>query len=234
MSEEKPGCLSLFFPRRFKSRNQSKQSISDAVADYYPYRISDRFLSPSEHSFFLVTQKVLGSEFFVAPKVPLSEIFFITDHQDYNTYWNRINRKRVDFLVCDAVSMKPRFAIELDDSSHNRQSRIERDDFVNNVFKAAGMPLVRVSAKNTYSTSELTTIFADALKLSTHQTIDLTKNQSSEQPAEANAEEANPICPKCGAPMVLRIAKTGTRAGTKFYGCTNYPNCRTVIPIKEI
>lgn len=36
----------------------------------------------------------------------------------------------------------------------------------------------------------------------------------------------NPICPKCGSAMVLRTARHGRNAGGKFYGCSNYPNCK--------
>jgi len=41
-------------------------------------------------------------------------------------------------------------------------------------------------------------------------------------------------CPKCGSPMILRIAKRGTNAGGKFYGCSNYPRCKETLPIDPI
>jgi restriction system protein len=33
-------------------------------------------------------------------------------------------------------------------------------------------------------------------------------------------------CPKCGGELVVREAKRGARAGSKFWGCTGYPKCR--------
>lgn len=33
-------------------------------------------------------------------------------------------------------------------------------------------------------------------------------------------------CPKCGGDLVQRTVKNGTRAGSQFIGCTNYPECR--------
>jgi len=33
-------------------------------------------------------------------------------------------------------------------------------------------------------------------------------------------------CPKCGRKLTLRTAKSGNHQGSKFYGCTNFPNCR--------
>lgn len=40
------------------------------------------------------------------------------------------------------------------------------------------------------------------------------------------SEENNLICPKCGGKLVLRTAKKGANAGSQFYGCSNYPNCK--------
>lgn len=34
------------------------------------------------------------------------------------------------------------------------------------------------------------------------------------------------LCPQCGAPLVVRIAKKGSNAGSQFLGCTRYPYCR--------
>ena len=40
-----------------------------------------------------------------------------------------------------------------------------------------------------------------------------------------------PKCPKCGAPMVKRIAKKGMNAGREFYGCSRYPECNGIVNI---
>ena len=37
-------------------------------------------------------------------------------------------------------------------------------------------------------------------------------------------------CPKCASPLVLRTARNGAAAGSKFYGCSSYPKCRHTIP----
>lgn len=39
-------------------------------------------------------------------------------------------------------------------------------------------------------------------------------------------------CPKCGSPLVLRTAKLGANAGSKFFGCTKYPSCRYVAKLE--
>jgi DNA topoisomerase-1 len=40
-----------------------------------------------------------------------------------------------------------------------------------------------------------------------------------------------PACPLCGSPMVMRQAQRGRGRGSMFWGCTNYPSCRGVVPI---
>lgn len=39
-------------------------------------------------------------------------------------------------------------------------------------------------------------------------------------------------CPKCGAPMVERIARRGRYSGRKFEGCSRYPECDGVRPVR--
>ena len=40
-----------------------------------------------------------------------------------------------------------------------------------------------------------------------------------------------PACPTCRTPMVLRTAKQGSRKGSSFWGCAQYPKCRQVVGI---
>ena len=40
-------------------------------------------------------------------------------------------------------------------------------------------------------------------------------------------------CPKCDAPMVRRVAKRGKNAGNEFWGCSTFPACRSIVPIKH-
>ncbi|MDQ8196273.1 restriction endonuclease [Coraliomargarita sp. SDUM461004] len=44
---------------------------------------------------------------------------------------------------------------------------------------------------------------------------------------------AIPQCPKCNSTMVRRTARRGANAGNAFWGCTDYPKCRSVISIES-
>ncbi len=86
--------------------------------------------------------------------------------------------------------------------------------FVDQVFEAAGLPLVRVRAAASYSPQTI----ADLVR----QTI-----SGRAIPDKAVVKNADtPICPKCGTQMVLRTAKRGDQKGEEFWGCGNYPKCR--------
>ena len=43
---------------------------------------------------------------------------------------------------------------------------------------------------------------------------------------------SNTTCPKCGSPLVVRTAKSGSNAGSQFNGCSNFPACRYTENIK--
>jgi len=189
----------------------------------YPYHQVDEFISPAELNFFFNLKSVVGDSAQIFSKVKLSDLFYAKtgDFGKNRSYTNKIDRKHVDFLFCDPKTLKPILGIELDDKSHQRADRQERDDFVNHVFEAAKLPLMHISAQRSYSQSELKS------KLSAY----LSDKQITQEQAE-QIEEASPRCPKCGSKMVLRTAKRGDNQGGKFWGCSRYPECRGIINLE--
>lgn len=188
----------------------------------YPYHVRDDFLSPAEQSFYLVLKTSVGDSWLVCPKVALGDLFYAksNDHSKYRTYTNKIDRKHVDFLLCDPKTVRPIVGIELDDKSHQRSDRQIRDAFVEKVFQAANLPLVRIPVKHSYSTAEINSALAPYLGAATKEVA---------PPKENNEKIAVPNCPKCGSPMILRTAKSGTNQGEQFWGCSTFPQCRGVL-----
>lgn len=218
----------------------------------FPYAVRDDFLSPAEFSFYRVLQTVVLDRAIICPKVALGDLFFSTEKDPslFRAFTNKIDRKHVDFLLCDRKTLRPLIGIELDDKSHNRVDRQVRDDFVNGVFSAAKLPLIRVPTQTAYSTVELSTLLRSNVGVSdlikqTDQETSYASGQLIKMPASipvaapipmassVPAHAAVPSCPKCGSEMILRTAKTGTNAGGKFWGCSNYPRCRSVVENKN-
>jgi restriction system protein len=51
-------------------------------------------------------------------------------------------------------------------------------------------------------------------------------SRTSENGPLPNLPSSPPLCPSCGAAMVIRMARRGSNAGSPFWGCTTYPTCR--------
>ena len=197
-------------------------------ADIYPYHVRDDFLSAAEHSFYLVLRQAVEDWAVICPKVSLSDVFTAksSDYGEYRTYTNKIDRKHIDFLLCEPGTMRPLAGLELDDKSHARSDRQARDEFVKHVFDAAGLPLVRVRVRREYPVSELRAVLRSRLGL----TEELVATPMAEDAPPVDDKDGAPTCPKCGSPMALRTARRGSNAGQQFWGCTNYPSCRGVVP----
>ncbi|HMA36939.1 MAG TPA: DUF2726 domain-containing protein [Chloroflexia bacterium] len=203
-----PGCL-LAFLRLF--------GLGRTAAKALPYRLSARFLSPAELAFFGVLREIAGSQFVICPKVGLSDLFFVPSGPSRQMFVNKINQKHVDFLLCDSATLRPVLGLELDDASHQRADRAARDEFVDQVFATAGLPLLHVPCQASYDSRVLAGQVAEAIAT----------GMPSAPPKAATAGASGvPLCPACGVPMILRTAGRGARAGAQFYGCSNFPRCR--------
>jgi restriction system protein len=66
--------------------------------------------------------------------------------------------------------------------------------------------------------------------------LELVKSVQAGSEAAPNAEPkpvqapTPPRCPRCDKEMVLRTARRGNQAGSKFWGCPSYPACKGTLP----
>ena len=238
MSEvERPGCLG----KLLQLLGIQPQAATPAGEESpLPYRLVEQFASPAELSFYHVLRQVVDGELVVFSKVSLGDLFYpkTGDRAQNATYRNKIDRKHVDFLLCEPRTLRPLAGIELDDASHKREDRVTRDQFVERVFEAAGLPLVRFPVQTSYRLEEIRTqlqgvgLLANAAP-TTPATPPTTTAVTQAPPATAKADPTAPLCPKCGIPMVLRtVTREGPHKGKQFYGCANYPQCREMAPVK--
>lgn len=211
---ERKGCLGVLLSLIGIPVGDAKASIKAL-----PYRLRDDFLSPAELSFYRVLANAVGERAVVCCKVRLADLFYVARPNENQGHRNMINQKHVDFLLCDPATMQPRCGIELDDASHARRDRQERDGFVVQVFQTAGLPLVQIPAQFAYNTTNVLTLVEPHLSVKV----------AAKVAPPALPSKGGPLCPKCGVPMVPRVATKGPNAGRKFLGCPNYPKCREVI-----
>jgi hypothetical protein len=109
-------------------------------------------LTPAERSFFGVLQQAVGSEY--QAKVRLADIVRPVrnpSRSGWQSAFNRIASKHVDFVLCDAARLGVVAVIELDDRTHERFERGVRDSLVDSALADARIPVLRVSARQAYS-----------------------------------------------------------------------------------
>ncbi len=58
-------------------------------------------------------------------------------------------------MACDPKDLSVQFVVELDDQSHVRSNRQDRDEFVDKALQAAGVPIYHFTAKRAYSVGEI-------------------------------------------------------------------------------
>lgn len=126
----------------------------------------DALFTKAERSFLSVLDEAAGAQFRVMGKVRLADLFRPCkgmDNSDRARAQNRINAKHVDFVLCDPESLAPVCLVELDDGTHARADRRERDAFVDQVCAEAGMPIAHIPARDYITVDEVRTAIGQAM-----------------------------------------------------------------------
>ncbi len=223
----KPGCLGYLI-----SQLRRLLGLQPKAPAKLPYRLRDDFLSPAELSFYKVLISVLGPRATLLAKVRLADILYVARPNENIRFFNRIARRHVDFLLCESSYMRPVLVIELDDASHNQSHRKARDFFLDEALRAADVSIMRVKAKRQYSKDDVTSQLRPFLSGRLHED-DSPSNKAAlgdQIGMSVSPVDTPPSCPRCGEPMVVRIASQGRHKGRRFYGCSNYPKCTGMLP----
>ncbi|HTM10065.1 MAG TPA: DUF2726 domain-containing protein, partial [Verrucomicrobiae bacterium] len=136
----------------------------------YQYECQRALLSPAELSFY-VLESAVGAEYRLFAKVRLADILRVKTGlagAAWQTAFNRIQSKHVDFLACDPRTSAIIFAVELDDSSHLLAERRSRDKFVDRAFAEIGVPIFRFAARRGYSVQEIRKAIGEKLNRPAH------------------------------------------------------------------
>ena len=118
-------------------KRRASSGTSDAPWPFY----AKRPLSQPEQVLYhrLVTAM---PECIVLAQVQLSQVLGVKKGFNFHEWNNRINRLSLDFLVCRKDSTVVA-AVELDDKTHEKASRVEADAKKDKALSAAGVALVR-------------------------------------------------------------------------------------------
>ena len=93
----------------------------------------------------------------ISLKVRLADVLkpCAKNRRENMSQFGRIKAKHLDFVLYDPTTFQILAAIELDDSSHRQQKRIDRDEFLNQAMEDAEISLHRFQAKANYDVSKI-------------------------------------------------------------------------------
>lgn len=219
------------------------------------YEVREELFSAAERSFFGVLEQAVEGQYRILGKVRLGDL--IQPAKGYSRSqctgaWNRINQKHVDFVLCQPETLKPVVAVELDDSSHQRKDRSERDDFVDQALASAGVSMVRFAVRNGYAVAEVKAALSSEVDdrdpegfvmggpaeekfLNAPDEANKAQRDKEGVPAldtEMETATSEMLCSACNSPMVKRLARKGSNAGKWFWACSAFPKCRKVVGIE--
>lgn len=115
------------------------------------YIKKDYLLTATELKFYKLLKTITEElNLIICPQVPLYEIVRNKNFKDFN----KIQSKSIDFVITEP-NLKIKLCIELDDSSHYQNKRIQRDEFINKLFNDLDLKLIRIPVQNFYNLEDL-------------------------------------------------------------------------------
>jgi hypothetical protein len=128
--------------------------------------VVESLLTPAEQLFYEQLDLVIDGRLQILCKVRLADLIQVESRQpeERNRVFRRIASKHIDFVLVEPGNLAPMLAIELDDSSHERADRRERDEYLEELFETVRFPLLRIKASATYNRRALVDALEQALK----------------------------------------------------------------------
>jgi len=118
------------------------------------------------------------------------------------------------------ASVKRRTRLGTKFAANLGMASVQLDQFIYALIWKAG-PIVILFGCGVIVLRQLVRRIARRVRLSVHARTD--------RPARET-----PHCPSCDRPMVKRTVRRGFRAGSEFWGCSNYPACSDTRPLTAI
>lgn len=114
------------------------------------YFAKDRLLTTTEIKYYDLLRSLINEDFLILPQINLASVI---DKQGGSNFRSELFRN-VDFGVFD-YNFRPLFLIEINDNTHFRKDRKERDKKVNEICKKAGLPILTLWVKDGINAQEI-------------------------------------------------------------------------------
>jgi len=121
-----------------------------------PYEKRPSLVTNAERQFFAALSDVAEERWRIFAMVRLADVIRVRSAALRPQAWrNRILAKHLDFVLCDRDTLEAVLAVELDDATHQRADRVERDEFLEAALQSSKLPLLRVPVSGNYNRDSL-------------------------------------------------------------------------------
>ncbi len=128
------------------AKDENKEDI-EIKEDILPYK--KKLLLTKNEWVFYKSLKPIADElgYSVLAKIRVADLVEVNviDNKDYIKYFNKINKKHIDFALAKPDNLQIMLLIELDDNSHKNGNK--RDEFIEKLYKQTGYKLLRVKGE---------------------------------------------------------------------------------------
>ena len=142
----------LILERIINKKPKEEKQINTKNIDYSSLYSKKEYIMTSEELKFYKLLKSITNKYnlIIFTQVSLYAIIKSNNIKDFN----KIKSKSIDYVITDNNG-KIKFCIELDDESHLKENRQERDKFINELLKQIRIKLIRIPKQNFYNLQEL-------------------------------------------------------------------------------
>ena len=125
------------------------------------YSKHESLLTKAELNFYNQLKFAIPTGYILCLKVRVADVLqgstalTTRNKKEWYSEFARISQKHFDFLICHESDLSFLCAIELNDSSHQRKDRIQRDEFIRSACLNAKLPLIEILAARFYDRKAL-------------------------------------------------------------------------------
>ena len=143
----------LIIDKIIDRKNQNNQNINENTKINYKnlYNKKEYLLTQQELKFFKLIKNITEkNNLNIFSQVALYEIVTSKNIKDFN----KIKSKTIDFVITD-VNSKIKLCIELDDTTHIKENRQQRDKFIEELFEQLNIKLIRIPVQSYYNLKDI-------------------------------------------------------------------------------
>lgn len=140
-------------------RRIQKKRMLQPSSGQHDYQRIPMLLTPTETRFYQVLIAALPTEYTCMTQVALNRLVKVNRPRIGAAWrdprWNRIAQKSIDFVVVRRSDLRVMVLMELDDATHQKAHRKDRDTFLDTVCASIDLPILHIPVQSEYQRTEL-------------------------------------------------------------------------------